>query len=140
MSNKYEIPIFQVSAQIDINTAGDKATIIMPPFKTILHQVGVLCTTADAGGFTLKFDRRTLAGSDTGRGDGDAGVIVAPAASQAGKYLVDSAFRGLTLNPGDQLIAEVTAEGAAASTFAFAIVWLQYLPENIGNLSDVIEV
>ena len=139
MSNKYEIPIFLVSAQVDLNAAADKATFIMPMFRTILYQVGVLCTTADAGGATVKFDRRILAGSDTGRGDGDAGVVVIPAADRSGKFLIDTAFRGLAIQPGDQIVMEVTAEGVSANAFAFGAVWLQYDPEVVGNLGDVIE-
>lgn len=139
MSTKYEIPVLQITAQVDLNATGDKATINAPMFKTILYQVGVLCTTTDAGGATVKFDRRILAGSDTGRGDGDAGVVTIPASNQQGKFLVDTAFRGLIIQPGDQIIMEVTAEGVSASAFAFGAVWLQYLPENIGNLSDVTE-
>lgn len=139
MSDKYEIPVILQSAQIDINATGDKATFTVPPFKCILYQVAVTCASADAGGATVKFDIRPTAGSDTSRGDGDAGVVTIPAASQSGKVLVDTAFRGLSVTPGQQIVMEVTAEGVAANAFAIGQVWLQYDPEEIGNLTKVVE-
>lgn len=138
MSNKYEVPLYLVSAQFDLDTTGDKATFTAPPFRTVLYGVGITVDSTDAGGGVVKFDRRPTAGSDTSRGDGDAGVVTIPASNQQGKVLIDTAFRGLAINPGDQIVAEVTSDPGAGPTM-YAQVWLQYDPEEVGNLSDVTE-
>lgn len=138
MSNKYEIPVLLQSAQFDVQTAADKATLTMPMFRTVIYAVGLTIAGTDTGGATVKFDIRPTAGDDTGRGDGDAGVVVIPASNQAGKVLIDTLKRGTALTPGQQVVVQVTAEGVSALN-VIAHLWLQYDPEEVGNLSTVTE-
>lgn len=136
---RYEQPVLLQTAQFDVNTAADKATLYAPMFKSRVHLAAVSIAGTDAGGATIKFDRRITAGSDTGRGDGDAGVVIIPASNCAGLVKQDNSARGLIINPGDQIVVEVTAEGVAALNVC-AQLWLVYEPEEVGNLTDVAEV
>lgn len=101
-----------VGAQFDVNSAADKITFsIMDDMEII--ECGLLIEGTDAGGATVKFDRRVLAGSDTGRGDGDVGEITIPASNQQGKVLFEK-VSGVELDAGDQVVVQVTAEGVTA--------------------------
>ena len=79
-----------------------------------ITRAGLVVEGTDAGGATVKFDRRVLAGSDTGRGDGDVATITIPASNQQGKVLYEEPSSTLVLDAGDQVVVEVTAESVTA--------------------------
>jgi len=124
---------------LQTSTTGDKATIPVP-FKCRVEYVWALVNTASAHAtaFVLKFDKRPTAGSDTGRGDGDVGVLSKTAsASQAGKMLYERPSTHIELNAGDQVIAEVTtANGDACLVDAGVVV--EFIGEKFGDNSDYV--
>lgn len=103
-----------MSASFDVQTAADKATLSMPFNKQKVKKAWIEVRGTDAGGATVKFDKRPTAGSDTGRGDGDIAVITIPASNQQGKRLYEIPATVIHLVAGEEVVAEVTAEGVAA--------------------------
>ena len=99
--------------------------------------VGAIITTAIQGACVVKFDRRVTKGSDTGRGDGDVGILTIPDGTAVGKQVISDNTR-VDLNPGDQVVPEVTS---AAATAGGAHYFIHYIPraETIANLSDYVE-
>lgn len=135
-----EQPIQELrSAQFDINATGDKVSIpIAFPMKVL--RVGLMIQSADAGGASISFDKRITAGSDTGRVNNGVASLVLPASNQQGKFLYKKLvdLTSVELACGDEIVVEVTAEGAAASSFAVAIVEYLRIQENPVNLSDAV--
>lgn len=129
---------------VDFNATGDKFSFA-PVSKIQVWRFGAIIKTAmdpDAGGFDLALDHRTVVGSDTGRTEkavlnrADAetvaagkvlykDVILAVAEATAGdgsKVNVGPAGP-LEVNPGEQIVLEVTnAVGAASDGY----VWIEY--------------
>jgi hypothetical protein len=129
-----------VSAQFDLNSAADKVSFPMPcPVKLV--RVGLILLTTDAGGATIKFDKRVTAGSDTSRVSGGVATLTLPASNEQGKYLEkqlkDSS--SVLLACGDEIVVNVTSEGAAANSFAVAVVEYFRIQENVLNQSDMVE-
>lgn len=123
------------------------------PFKCVVHQAVVLVTENYAGASTygeIRFDRRFNAGSDTGRTNGDVGIIyignVAGASAQ-GDFVYDRAGAdtdaGVTLEPGMEVVVECRSGSGAHGTGAAGKIWpmllVDYLPETRANLSGMQE-
>lgn len=106
------LELIKEGAQFDVNTAADKIIFSVADNIEVI-EVGLVIEGTDAGGATVKFDRRVLAGSDTGRGDGDLGEITIPASNQQGKVLHQK-IDPVVLDEGDQIVVEVTAESVTA--------------------------
>lgn len=131
-----EFPVLsKESASFDINAAGDKATFSFA-YNAKIVACGLIVRGNDAGGATVAFDKRVLAGSDTGRGAADIGEITIPASNQQGKYLYeDLSDSGIEVAAGDEIVVEVTAEAVTALQ-AVAVIELLRLHESRANLSD----
>lgn len=125
------------STSLDMNSTGDKCSfLVVRPIK--IKQVGLCMLTTEAGGATVKFDRRVKAGSDSGRGDGDVGIITVPASDSQGKILSEdeAASADLILDAGDEIVVEVTAENVSANAFFKPFVEYYVLSESLANMSD----
>jgi len=116
---------------IDTSATGDKAVFNIP-FKARLYRVEAMPNTNEATACTVKFDYRPTPGSDTGRGDGDAGVINFPAENKQYTWLYDKAERGLELDAGSQVVVEVTSASTASKSLAVRVL-VDYLPETEEN-------
>ena len=141
MAAKYEVPMLlqaQAAMLVDVNTAADKLTFSVHQ-KCSIYRSQVTCLTTDAGGFTMAFDQRITAGSDTGRVAVYAGNVIVTAANNQGKTFYDVAEQGSILVPGDEVVAEVTAEAAGASTNVVPQVLVFYIPETEANQTDMTE-
>lgn len=136
MSAKYEQIINLIGAEFDLDTAGDKI-IFSIPHKCVVLRAQLLVTSTDAGGGTVKFDKRPTAGSDTGRGDGDIATLTVPASNQQGKMLFEEPSSALTLVPGDQVVVEVTSDPGAGATMVPMLLVL-YVPETTENMTDMV--
>lgn len=110
-------------AQFDVNTAADKVTFTIADDVEIV-EIGLIIAGADAGGATVKFDKRPTAGSDTSRGDGDIGEITIPAADSLGKVLYEK-VSDTTVLRGEQIVVQVTAEGVTALN---VVPYYKYVP------------
>lgn len=125
----------QVSAALDVDTTGDKATFtFIGPAKIVA--IKCVVTSTDAGGGTVAFDRRVTAGSDTGRGAADIGEITIPAANSQGAVLyVDLNDSDITVNAGDQIVVEVTADPGTGPAFVAGVEYIK-IDETLVNQTD----
>lgn len=122
------------SAQFDINTAADKAQFVAPyKIRVIRAFVVGMDGQTDAGGATVKFDSVKA----STRGDGDVATITVPSASNDSKYIYEEPSTLVELNPGNQVIVEVTAEGVTGLLVCAGLVYRQ-VPEVLGNAADAI--
>lgn len=127
---------------VDFNATGDKF-IYTPVVKTEVYRYGFVANAAmdpDAGGFVLALDHRPTAGSDTNRTEkatitrtdtqtvAAGGIIyreldleVAEATGDDGVSIVNVGPAGpVVVNPGEELVIEVTnAVGAASTGYVF---------------------
>ena len=105
-------------------TTGDVGTFT-PTVPVEIVEFGVVVTTAFAASdnFILAADRRITAGSDTGRGDGDAGTLTIAAASTAavvaGDVVISRPATKLLVYPGQQVVLEVTNGNASGVGLPF---------------------
>jgi hypothetical protein len=133
--NSPTIPLaYQGTAGIATNSTGDK-WIFTIPFKCEVTRVACVVegTSANATAAVIKFDKRPTAGSDTGRGDGDVGVLSKTASvSQQGKMLYEDPTSRVTLDEGDQVVVEVTTADGAANAMC-PILYIREVPEVAGN-------
>lgn len=135
MSAKNEHLIILKEPEFDLDTAGDKATFTIPQKCEVLR-AQLVVTSTDAGGGTVKFDKRPKAGSDTGRGDGDVAVLTIPASDQQGKVLFEEPSSHIILEAGDQVVVEVTSDPGAGATMVPQLILL-YIPETTENQADM---
>lgn len=130
-------PIAVVSANaLASATTGDKAVLTVP-YKCKLKRAFVVVEGAsvNAVAAVIKFDIRPIAGSDTNRTDGTAGVISkAASVNQQGKYLYEDPATLVTLSEGQQVVVEVTTANGDALAFTGGIL-VEYIPERPGNNS-----
>ena len=115
----------------NLGATGDDLILDITQPVTVLR-IGCLVTTAIVGTGTIKADRRVTAGSDTGRGDGDVGTLTMLALA-AGKILYKDVR--VDLNPGDQIVFEVTAAATSGNGRYFAEVIAR--DEVAANLTDM---
>lgn len=115
------------NSQIALGSAGDKLIITSPVKCQVLRLFAVIeGTSAHATAAVISFDGRTLAGSDTGRGDGDVGRLSKTAGvNQQGKYLYEEPATSIIFDEGEQIVVEVTTANGDAVT---AVVGLLVRP------------
>lgn len=131
------------TAGLDMDQAtGDKGYFIIP-FRCQIVLAGAVVTETCAGGDTtpiVKFDKRPTAGSDTDRGDGDVATL-ALSTTAAGKVMYDLDAVGDVLEPGNEVVVELTqaAAGASLAGHIRPFLLVEYLPETLANLDDMVE-
>lgn len=120
------------SAVVAIDAAADAATFT-PSGPVRVVRIGVTGTTAytHGSGAIIKADKNMSDGDGTyTRGDGDGGIITVDSSFNAGlvNYHEPAPYE---LNPGDQLIFQVTQ----AATAGDGVVWVEYehLPFQSGS-------
>jgi len=131
------------TAGLDMDQAtGDKGYFVIP-FRCQVVLAGAVVTETCAGGDStpvVAFDKRPTAGSDSERGDADVANLVL-ATTAAGKVMYDEDAIGDILEPGEEVVVElVTAaagDGKAGHIRPFLLV--EYLPETLANLADMVE-
>lgn len=124
-----------ISAVYDVNGAADKATFVAP-FKCEVVRIftTVLDGITGAGGATITFDDVV---SST-RTDGGIGTLTIPAANNDSKYIYEEPATRKTLNPGDQVVVEVTVEGVGASHNVVSGLLYREVPEVLGNIANAV--
>ena len=112
------------------------------PFKCQVVRAQLNITETCAGGDATpvtKFDLRPTLGSSSSRGDGDIANFVMGTTAQ-GKVLYDEAAIGTVLEPGDEVVVEVTtrAAGAGAAGHFRPDLLVQVIPETKANMADMV--
>jgi hypothetical protein len=124
-----------IKAAADLNSLADLAGWgpVFQPVR-IVALVAVV-TNALGGAGVIKFDKRPTYGSDTGRGDGDVGSLALPDTTAIGVVIYKEV--NITLNPGQQVVAEVT-DATAGSDTADVYIVVEYLPDRPANFSAML--
>lgn len=110
----------------DASATGDKLTFT-PAVPVEVLEIGIIVTTAlvdAAGGLVLKADLRPTAGSDSGRGDGDVGVMTltsAQANKVAGKVVRSRFTSPYKVIPGQQVVLDLTTAVDSGAGIAFIV-------------------
>ena len=139
LSSPLTVLTYQGTAGIATNSTGDK-WIFNIPFKCELVRAALVVegSSANATAAVVKFDIRVTAGTDTGRGDGDAGVLSKTASvSQQGKMLYEDPAARVTMYPGYQVVVEVTTADGAANAMC-PILYLREVPEVPANITAMV--
>jgi hypothetical protein len=128
----------RLARRADLNSVADVTGGTWGPAFYPMYVVGVAAlidnTIAAAG--VVKFDKRPTFGSDSGRGDGDVGVLNL-ATSHVGGKVVYKRVTPIKISPGEEVVAEVT-DATGASDTADLILFLSPSPEEPGNLSAMV--
>lgn len=103
----------------------------------IVRAVGLIVTNAIGATGVLKFDKRPTAGSDSGRGDGDIAVLNLATTHAIGTVVYKDGLN-IRLNPGEELVAEIT-DGAAASDTGHIFIVVEPTWEVPQNNADMVE-
>ena len=107
----------------DLSAAGDKL-VLSPAVPIEVLEFGFLLTAAvddTAGdGMVAKLDKRPTAGSETGRGDGDAGVMTLTQAQadalEAGEVARSRPDSPALIYPGEEAVLQLTDAVAVSGT------------------------
>lgn len=90
-----------------------------------VYEFGVIVTTTltATDNLIIVADKRPIAASDTGRGDADVGTLTVPAADSggivAGDVIISRQFPPVLIEPGQQVVIQITNAVAAGDGFAF---------------------
>ena len=127
---------------VALGSTGDKVTFRVP-YRCRVEMVAAVIegASAHATAAIIKFDKRPTASSDTGRGDGDVGVVKKLASTaQTGKFIYQrpaTAALAVVLKPGEEVIGEVTtAQGEALAASLFVLV--RQTPEDPANEANMV--
>ena len=130
------------TAGVDCDQTPADVGVFHVPFKceVVRAQLNITetCAGADATPVT-KFDLRPTLGSAASRGDGDIANFVMGTTAQ-GKVLYDEVALGTVLEPGDEVVVEVTTQAAgvgAAGHFRPDLL-VQMIPETKANMADMV--
>jgi hypothetical protein len=119
----------------------DVARFVVPSKCQVLL-AGLVVTETCVGSSTtpvVVFDKRPTAGSDGSRGAADIANFVL-ATTAAGKVIYDEVAVGTVLNPGDEVIVELTVQAVGSGAGHFVpFLLVEYLPETQANLTDMVE-
>lgn len=142
MASTFIERLTETSAQISVNSTGDKMTFTPARPVNIIRWGIIADALIDVGtGMTIKADHRPTAGSDASRGDGDVGDITVTTDILQGKGAYTEEVSGagtkqkFQVDPGEQVVFQVTD---AADTAGTGIIFVEYEEEGFsGGLPGV---
>ena len=112
----------ETASVVSLTSTGDKF-VYTPSTPVEVVRVGFVSTIAPGGAPVIAFDKRPTAGSDTNRVNAAFGTITpgALAAGQMAYHEPDPLTESRILNPGEQLVAEVTTASSTTGTGYFTL-------------------
>jgi hypothetical protein len=119
--------------------AKDVGSFIIP-YRCEVFLAGVVVTETCVGATTpvVDFDLRTTAGGDGGgRGAADIAHFVL-GLTAAGKVMYDRAAKGTVLEPGSEVVVQLTTAATTAG-HCKPFLLVKQIPEVLGNLSALVE-
>lgn len=131
---KYEI---RLARRADLNSAADITGATWGP-ALVPHRVIGLAAIIDndiAATGVIKFDKRPTFGSDSGRGDGDVGVLNLTTAHTQGKVVYKEV--DVRIVPGEEVVAQVTDVTGASDT-ADVVIYVQPDWERPANVTAMV--
>jgi len=108
----------------NMTSTADVATFT-PSTEVEVYEFGVVITTdlTASDNLIIAADLRTVAGSDTGRGNGDVGTLTIAAGSSggidAGDVIMCRPSAPVAVSPGEEVVIEVTNAVAAGAGYCF---------------------
>lgn len=132
--SKYEV---KLKSAADLNSVADIAAWGPGYVPHRIHAVALVINNVIAAAGVVKFDKRPTAGSDTGRGDGDVAIINLATSHDGGEVVYKDGLN-VILNPGQEVVAEVT-DATGASDTAEVIIYVEPVWENPDNISAMVE-
>lgn len=130
------------TAADDLTGAADHGGTFRPGQTVTLIGVAADITTATVSNanIVVKMDKRPGKGSDTDRGDGDCGVITIPTGIAATKVVYKALSPPVDLNPGEEVVPQVTTAAAGGGAAGGCHYQFHYVPrsEKMGNCSNVV--
>ncbi|WP_028316699.1 hypothetical protein [Desulfatibacillum aliphaticivorans] len=128
---------------VDLDQSPADVAVVAINQNCTLMEVGMLVTETCGGATStpvVKFDKRPTAGSDSGRGDGDLGVLNLSTTS-AGKVMYDHAGRGTRLEAGEEIVVQLTtmADGTGAAGHGRPYVKVRRSDEMPANMANMVE-
>lgn len=105
-----------VARAVDLNSVADVTGANWTPlaFPVMVHGIFAAVGNTIAAAGVLKCDKRVTFGDDTGRGDGDLGVITFATTHTGGKVVYHLLSTPVKVSPGEQAVFQVTdATGAS---------------------------
>jgi hypothetical protein len=127
----------------DMDQTAKDLAVFSIPFRCEVIEAGLVVTETNAGGTTtpvVDFDKRILPGSDAGRVD-EAIAHFVLSTTAAGKVLYDKAAIGTILDPGAEVVVQLTtaATGGSKAGHVRPYLLVKYRPETIANLANKVE-
>jgi hypothetical protein len=129
---------------LDLDQAPADLAYFIAPFRCEVLLAGAVVTETCAGSTTtpvVKFDKRASAGNDSPtRGDGDIAELKFLTTAN-GKVIYDKVAVGTVLEPGQEVVVELTirAVGGSPAGHCRPFLLVGYLPETSANLTNAIE-
>lgn len=142
-NNRYEVTMLAATGEsvVDCTSTGDVA-VWGPGFVPhIVHAVGAVLNDTPGDTGTIKFDLRPTRASDTNRTDGTVGQIELLTthtftAGSAQPVIWDRPSSPVTVYPGQEVVAQVTAS-AAAVTAVRLVLWVEAVYATPGSVDEL---
>ena len=138
MSHVNELTQVMVVRGVDLNSVADVTGGVWGPvaFPVMIRGIFAVITNAIAAAGVVKADKRPTAGDDTGRGDGDLGVLTFSTAHTLGKVVYHLLTDPVKLSPGEELVFQCTDATGASDTCTLGILMYPSweTPANIASM------
>lgn len=128
-----EVPMTVAAATLDLTSTGDKARYAPGLSPVIVRGVVIQLNAIPGDAGVVKGDKRPTFGSDTSRGDGDVFVLNMTTSHAAGNSVYKMGLNA-TLNPGQELVIEVTDASAAVNAAKITLL-VEPSPEQPANIT-----
>jgi hypothetical protein len=129
---------FRMARRADLNALGDITGATWAPAFQPAYVIGVAAINDNAlvGAGEIRFDKRPTFGSDAGRGNGDAGILILAASLPAGSVQYKF-ITPVKVSPGQEIVAELTDVGGAGD-LADVVLLLSPSPEVPANIAAMV--
>lgn len=139
----FALPLdYNDAAGVDCDQTAADVGIATIPFKCEVVRAQVTVTEVCAGSTStpvVDFDSRPTAGSDTDRGAADLGHLVLGTAA-AGKVMYDLVGAGTILEPGEEVVCQLTTAAVGTPTGHFwPVLIVKPVPEEAANIDAMVE-
>jgi len=129
------------AAGVDCDQSPADVGVFHVPFKCQVVRAQLNVTEVCAGSSTtpiVDFDLRPTLGSDASRGAADIAHFIM-GTTAAGKVLYDEVAIGTVLEPGDEVIVQLTTAAVGTPTGHFRPdLLVQQMPETKANMTDMV--
>lgn len=130
---------FDDAQGIELEQAAKDVGSFIIPYRCEVFLAGVVVCETCVGAATpvVDFDKRPTAGDDTSRGSADIAHLVL-GLTAAGKVMYDRVAKGVVLEPGEEVVVQLTTAATTAG-HCKPFLLVKQIPEVLANLSDMVE-